>query len=134
MTYKNSLVYKAHVKLGFPSLPKEVQFQMLLTDSMEPIKALLPELRNEPHPFGLWNHYITVTRGEFKEHLKQIGFIHTKLKDHSRGADGFWLRPHPQGFEFFERERAVETRNQVVKSEDEALDILVEVIGGNWCK
>jgi hypothetical protein len=134
MPYKNSLVYLAHEKLGFPELPQQVQFQMLLTDSLEPIKALIPELRNEPHPFGLWVHYITVTRSEFKEHLRQINYVQEKLKAYSSTYDGFWLRPHTEGFEFFERERGIETRNQVARTEDEALDIFVEVIGGHWCK
>jgi hypothetical protein len=120
-TYKDHPVYKAHEKLGFPPLSKEVQLDILINDNSKPIWAILPD----PFPMGLLHHYITITKVEFKSHLRSIGFLEKKLKTVKYNGDGFWVREHADGFDFFERERGVETNHKVARNVDEALDYFI---------
>lgn len=128
-TYKDDPVYKAHEKLGFPSLSKAVQIDILLYDDFKPIRAIIPD----PFPMGLLHHYITITREEFKAHWKVVAHIENKLKTVQYGADGFWLRNHSEGFEFFERERGVETNHKIARDMNEALDYFIEA-QWSYCK
>ena len=105
MSYKETEIYKAHEKIGFPKLDNETQFRILVEHDNNPILDLVPHLRKEGFPFGLLNEYITITKEEFKKHLIKINYIQTQLDSYSSTYDGFWLRKVPNGYEFFERER-----------------------------
>lgn len=128
-TYKDHPVYKAHERLGFPTLSKEVQIDILLNDNFKPIWTLIPD----PFPMGLLHHYITITREEFKLHLRKMNYINSNLNTVKYGGDGFWVREHPEGFEFFERERATETNHKIARDEDEALDYFIDA-QWSYCK
>jgi hypothetical protein len=126
MSYKDHPVYKAHERIGFPPLHEWTQLRILMIDDYEPIRALIPELRHEPFPLGLLNEYITITKDEFRSHLKLVRFLEEKLRTVNNIGDGFWARKHIEGYEFFERERGVETNHKIAVTINEVLDYFIE--------
>jgi hypothetical protein len=125
MSYKDHPIYKAHERIGFPALHEWTQLRIMMTGDLEPIRALIPELRNEPFPHALLYEYITITKEEFKSHLKLVNFLEEKLRTVHNNGDGFWARVHPEGFDFFERERGIETNHNIVHTADEVLDLFI---------
>ncbi len=131
MSYKDSEVYEAHEKIGFPKIDKLTQCQLLVSQNYDPIINLIPDIKEKEFPLGLLHAYITISKDELKEYLKQINYIQHQLDSYTKTYDGLWLRKVPGGFEFLERERGIEFWRRKVKTENEVLDIYCESIG--WC-
>lgn len=131
MSYKDSEAYKAHEKIGFPKIDPLTQCQLLVSNNYNLIIDLIPETKEKGFPLGLLNEYITISKNEFKEYLRQVNYIQQQLDSYSDTYDGFWLRKVPDGFEFFERERGGAFGLQKLKNEDEVLEVYCHLIG--WC-
>lgn len=131
MSYKESEIYKAHERIGFPTIETEKQLEILVTKNYKPIMDLCPETKNNGYPLGLLNEYITIEKEILKKHLSEINYIQKQLDKYNRTYDGFWLRKVDGGFEFFERERGNEFGHKRLETENEILDIYVSILG--WC-
>ncbi|MCM8568572.1 hypothetical protein NE848_04230 [Gramella jeungdoensis] len=116
----------AHKNIGFPEIEKTIQLKIMTTGDLTPIAELIPAYRNRDAPLKLLKHYITISKKELAEHLKESGFIEKQKIENAPGAkhDGIWL----QGNRIIEQEKGYVHRSWDVKNEDQAAEIYCDLL------
>ena len=131
MSYKDSELYKDHERIGFPKIEESMQFDILVNHKFEHIINLTPDGKDKAFPHGLLLEYITITKAQLKQHLRDIDYIQQQLDSFSKTFDGYWLQQTESGYICFECERGTDYDIIELKSDEEVLDLYTERLG--WC-
>jgi hypothetical protein len=88
-------VFKAHEKIGYPTLTRSEQFDILDNENMQPILKLT---EYDFVPTGLLNYYLNIDPDQYFEHLKSLN-LKEKIK-FTDIKDGFYIKETDRGFEY----------------------------------
>lgn len=135
--YQETKVFKAHEKLRFPKISEEKQCEFLVFGNFEIIQSLVPDLKDEPFPLGIINHYITIDFDRLNKYLVDINFIDYNIKKYNGNlhSDGVWIKKQLDGtFEVHHQERGNSYHINKVATESKLLEYFTRYFGENRIK
>ena len=92
-------IYREHEKIGFPTIEKVKQVEMLLNRNVSIINELTPGFIADHIPYELYKRYVTLTEEEFKVYFSIDNYIQEKKDIHLKfpQLDSFWFEENING-------------------------------------
>ena len=122
---KHKEVFDAHRRLGYPTLSKDEQFNIL--DS-EDFSSILKLTKYDFVPTGLLKHYITIDSEDYLIHLRNTDIIEkmdiNKLKN--KMTDGFYIEIDKNRYKYIFNDKQSRIFEKEFKSEDKLLKHIIK--------
>ena len=103
-------IIKAHEKLGFPEIDKEIQLKMIIDSDYSPIKELIPEIRMDNISIGLVRKYLTIKQADLKDYLMRENILSKfyLVNAPNEKNDGRWIKKiNANHFDVIDQERGI---------------------------
>ncbi len=113
-------------RTGALKLKEEDQFNILLHSDLTSIRKLSPELSNRSIPFSIVGKYISTTKENFKEYLKNKDFLEQNKLENAPNPkhDGIWWN----GKNIIDQEHGHVHQEWKAPTENDALDVYVDLL------
>ncbi len=121
--------FDAHKKIGFPSLSKTTQCQIMATGDYAPIINLTPVVDGIYN--GLLKYYITITKEEFRDYLVTTNSIqkYRIIEDPDTWLrDGLWLKEYSDRKILVDQERGNSVHSWIIQNDLEAIVIISDIL------
>lgn len=125
-------IYRAHEKIGFPSLNERDQAELLMENGLTILNSLTPKFKANYIPNSVLKKYVTITKEYFRViYLKYGTFIHDSHKEHLKNVavETSWVEITDEGKYLYKTsERGVSSLRKETDNYEDMVDYVIDII------